>query len=674
MDIVQYLHGLVATNLGLGETDARADLLQQYYALSLARIVALDIAVSDENPKDTQTLWGNLTSELVKRLARSFHSDEQTVLALLDSATPLFITELVALAQENHSSPSQLISTHFFNSRLQLPAWSDKFITGAVLRHLSTDPNAVINPITPPDTLDPNTNPSIIDPSTPDPNTDPDTSAKDPSTAFFDEDMSAEEDEDLKPTYQPKPKPSQKPLIIGLCVAGLALAVGGGSWFYLKKQKSTEETPVISQADQALYTGSLNPPKLSLTTGENGTLYACKADVGSSDLQHSLLNTLQGTFGQVNCIMDIDGSFGKSLTGLERLASIITMIKSEPFTSVEIIGDTIYINNPKTDIVSRLVGDITLLAPQFKVLATPPLDINKTIADSIAAADKGLQALGTPPDAYALSRAMSTQIIDFNYGSAIPPINQELLTKFAKLLGASPTIKLIITTHTDTNNPDESANITLSQAQADALKNFLVQQGAKPEQLIAKGVGSTFPVSDNMTLIGKFKNRRSEFLVYDEAILSALSTVATPKQPTAPKQVDPNQMVQSAPYVPSGEYLESAPQQAQIPAPDPATTGMVQGMPSGVVDPQPVQSAPQVTASPAATYAPVPVQPSGGYVSAPSESAQAEAQFSISDGQGHSINSQNTATDTSTSTGIDPKLLNPIGTEVGRGQSNEIRQ
>ncbi len=28
----------------------------------------------------------------------------------------------------------------------------------------------------------------------------------------------------------------------------------------------------------------------------------------------------------------------------------------------------------------------------------------------------------------------------------------------------------------------------------------------------------------------------------------------------------------------------------------------------------------------------------------------------------------------STSTGIDPKLLNPIGTEVGRGQSNEIRQ
>lgn len=665
MDIVQYLHGLTATNLGLGETDARADLLQQYYALSLARIVALDINVSDENPKDTQMLWGNLTPDLVKRLARSFHSDEQTVLVLLDSATPLFITELVALAQENHSTPSQLINAHFFNSRLQLPAWSDKFITGAVLRHLSADPHAVISPITPPDTIDPNAN-------TPNPDTDPSTSDEDPLTAFFDDETLTEED-DLEPTYQPKPKPSQKPLIVGLCVAGLALALGGGTWFYLKKQKGTEEVPVISQADKALYTGSLNPPKLSLTTGENGTLYACKADVGSSDLQHSLLNTLQGTFGQVNCIMDIDGSFGKSLTGLERLASIITMIKSEPFTSVEIIGDTIYINNPKTDIVSRLVGDITLLAPQFKVLATPPLDINKTIADSIATADKGLQALGTPPDAYALSRAMSAQIIDFNYGSTIPPINQELLTKFAKILGENPTIKLIITAHTDTNNPDESANITLSQTQADTLKNFLVQQGVKPEQLIAKGVGSTFPVSDNMTLIGKFKNRRSEFLVYDEAILSALSTIATPKQPTAPKQVDPNQMVQSAPYVPSGEYLESAPQQAQIPAPSPTTTGMVQGMPSGVVDPQPVQSAPPVTTQVAPTHV-APAQPSGGYVSEPSDSAQAEAQFSISDGQGHSINSQNAATNTSTSTGIDPKLLNPIGTEIGRGQSNEIRQ
>ncbi len=658
MDIVQYLHGLIAPDLGVGETDARADLLQQYYALSLARIVALDIDLSDTSYQDVAQFWGDLTLDLVKRLARNFHSDDKAVFLLLKNATPSFINELIALAKDNHSTPQELINNHFFASRSHLPTWSDKFITGAVLRHLLSDPNADAHTDEPDATLTDMTD-----------DADHDALVSD-EDELHDVNKTKDDAEDQS-IYQTKPKPSSKPLIIGLCVAGLTLAIGGGTWFYLNKK--TDDTPIISEHEQALYTGTLNPPKLSLTTGENGTLYACKADVGSSDLQHSLVNTLQQTFGQVNCIMDIDDSFGASLTGLERLASIITMIKSEPFTSVEIIGNTIYINNPKTDVVGRLVGDIALLAPQFKVLATPPLDITKTVADSIAEADKARLALSSPPNIYALSRAMSMQIIDFNYDSNIPTSNQELLAHFAKIIGENPATKLIIAVHTDTNNPDESANITLSQSQADALKNFLVQHGAKPEQLIAKGVGSTFPVADNVTMIGKFKNRRSEFLVYDEAVMSALSNIAMPKQPIVPTQVDPSQMVQSAPYVPSGEYLEAQqPQQPTYQAPMPAApNGMVQGMPDGVVNPQapqPVQ--PQYNAQ---QYAQPAIQsaPPQNYTSDDRPAEHTQSEYSISDAQGHNLSNQTPPADTSS--GIDPKLLNPVGTEIGKGRSNEVR-
>ena len=71
---------------------------------------------------------------------------------------------------------------------------------------------------------------------------------------------------------------------------------------------------------------------------------------------------------------------------------------------------------------------------------------------------------------------------------------------------------LEIAGYTD-NSGDAAANVTLSQARADAVRNVLIQAGVDPAALVAKGYGSANPIASNDLLEGRFKNRRIEYHV-----------------------------------------------------------------------------------------------------------------------------------------------------------------
>ena len=60
----------------------------------------------------------------------------------------------------------------------------------------------------------------------------------------------------------------------------------------------------------------------------------------------------------------------------------------------------------------------------------------------------------------------------------------------------------------------------LSQERAQAMKDYMVSQGADPEKLMTKGMGETDPIADNSTEQGRFRNRRIEFTVYDESMVN----------------------------------------------------------------------------------------------------------------------------------------------------------
>jgi len=87
-----------------------------------------------------------------------------------------------------------------------------------------------------------------------------------------------------------------------------------------------------------------------------------------------------------------------------------------------------------------------------------------------------------------------------------------ILKEIAGLLEESPSTRVKIIGHTDTDG-NEMSNLLLSQQRAAAVKAALVNAlGIKPERLETDGKGQTKPIADNKTKEGKAQNRRVEFI------------------------------------------------------------------------------------------------------------------------------------------------------------------
>lgn len=70
--------------------------------------------------------------------------------------------------------------------------------------------------------------------------------------------------------------------------------------------------------------------------------------------------------------------------------------------------------------------------------------------------------------------------------------------------------RIAITGHTDASG-DEAWNRRLSLARAQAVANYLIRGGIESDRLVVAGAGSSVPVADNATALGRSKNRRIEF-------------------------------------------------------------------------------------------------------------------------------------------------------------------
>ncbi|NWJ50507.1 MAG: OmpA family protein [Bacteroidetes bacterium] len=88
------------------------------------------------------------------------------------------------------------------------------------------------------------------------------------------------------------------------------------------------------------------------------------------------------------------------------------------------------------------------------------------------------------------------------------------LNRLVELLKNNPTLKIMISGHTD-NQGDDKMNITLSENRARAVVAFLIKAGITPSRLSSAGYGKTLPVDTNDTDEGRAKNRRTEFKVIE---------------------------------------------------------------------------------------------------------------------------------------------------------------
>ncbi len=89
------------------------------------------------------------------------------------------------------------------------------------------------------------------------------------------------------------------------------------------------------------------------------------------------------------------------------------------------------------------------------------------------------------------------------------------LYSLVTLLKEHPRRQIFIEGYTDSSGSD-SYNLPLSQARADAVRDFLASAGINPERITARGYGEANPVASNTNETGRRENRRVEIVVTRE--------------------------------------------------------------------------------------------------------------------------------------------------------------
>jgi outer membrane protein OmpA-like peptidoglycan-associated protein/uncharacterized protein YidB (DUF937 family) len=154
------------------------------------------------------------------------------------------------------------------------------------------------------------------------------------------------------------------------------------------------------------------------------------------------------------------------------------------------------------------------VANRQPTVTEPVFNLEEQVRLASQRASAALSALRPGFTARDLTNALNLQVINFSPGSAqIPADSVEFLNRAATAFQSAPAGSVVeVAGHTD-NTGDTTANQTLSQQRAEAVRNHLVQQGVNPAMLTARGYGDTRPVSTNDTAVGRFHNRRIEFAV-----------------------------------------------------------------------------------------------------------------------------------------------------------------
>lgn len=103
--------------------------------------------------------------------------------------------------------------------------------------------------------------------------------------------------------------------------------------------------------------------------------------------------------------------------------------------------------------------------------------------------------------------------LEFDLGKAtIRSTSYATLNKVAALL-IEKNFSLKLAGHTD-NTGSMALNLRLSKERAEAIKAYLVSQGANASRIEATGYGPNQPIASNKTADGRQKNRRVEFTLY----------------------------------------------------------------------------------------------------------------------------------------------------------------
>jgi outer membrane protein OmpA-like peptidoglycan-associated protein len=99
--------------------------------------------------------------------------------------------------------------------------------------------------------------------------------------------------------------------------------------------------------------------------------------------------------------------------------------------------------------------------------------------------------------------------------AALSPIAKENLDHFMRVNQGVNLRRVTVMGYTDKTG-SEAHNLTLSQARAAAVVQYLRDGGLHADQFVARGLGSADPVASNATAEGRMQNRRVDVRVFAE--------------------------------------------------------------------------------------------------------------------------------------------------------------
>jgi len=120
-----------------------------------------------------------------------------------------------------------------------------------------------------------------------------------------------------------------------------------------------------------------------------------------------------------------------------------------------------------------------------------------------------------PPAPVAVRQAVSLSagaLFDVNSDSLKDAGKQELSQLAASIKAMQDVHSVNVVGHTDSSGA-EAYNQGLSQRRANAVKDYLVEQGVSPTVISTVGMGESQPVTSNTTRDGRAKNRRVEITI-----------------------------------------------------------------------------------------------------------------------------------------------------------------
>ncbi len=113
----------------------------------------------------------------------------------------------------------------------------------------------------------------------------------------------------------------------------------------------------------------------------------------------------------------------------------------------------------------------------------------------------------------AAEKVFQLEYVKFETGSAnLTNLSRYELENVVNAMEKYPDLQIELAGHTD-NTGEADANLTLSEARATAVHDFLVDAGVSADRLRAVGYGQLEPIETNDTEDGREQNRRTEFRI-----------------------------------------------------------------------------------------------------------------------------------------------------------------